>query len=79
MVSSELTTYGVQWRFRPVDGKDDTVRIILEDGQNHPAWMWSSIGRLPVADSPVTLTADPEKQIIWTVQPIDNGIPDAVT
>lgn len=62
-----------------MEGKDDRVKIVLEDGQNHPAWVWSSIGTRPTSDGPVILTEDSLKQIVWTVQPIDNGVPEAFT
>lgn len=76
------------WRFKAIDSNNDKVNIVLEDdrpfrlplpGGGPPAFVWGSIGRLPISESPIILTTDQEKQTIWIVKPIDNGVPDAFT
>ncbi|KIP06477.1 hypothetical protein PHLGIDRAFT_13868 [Phlebiopsis gigantea 11061_1 CR5-6] len=75
----------VAWASR---SNNDKVNTVMEDdrpfrvplpGGSPPAFVWGSIGRLPSSESPVILTTDQERQTIWIVKPIDNGVPDAFT
>lgn len=53
--------------------------MVFVDNGNHIPWVWSFIEERPAPEAPLILTANEEKQIVWYLQPIDNGIPNAYT
>ena len=66
----------IQWQFKPVD-EEDGYHIILMDGANHEPWVWSSIGDVPQPNTPLMLSMDEDRKIVWKIEPFDNGVEDA--
>lgn len=62
-----------------VDGAEHKVHVVFHDNAKHVSWVWGFSGERPSPEEPLILTTNKEKQVVWYLQPYDNGVPNAYT